>query len=142
MPLVGVAVIGATMASSWPDVDQRVKFLRHRTVTHYPALQLAFFALIALAGAAYAPEFAGLIAAAAAAMAFGCVMHSAADAMTVDKHGIQLLWPLSRRGYHLLPWSLRVWVGSKSRSERAFVAIWCAFVLIYAYARFGHLISS
>jgi membrane-bound metal-dependent hydrolase YbcI (DUF457 family) len=88
------------------------------------------------------PEFAGLIVVMAASLALGCVMHSAADAMTVDKHGIQLLWPISRRGYHLLPWSMRVWVGTKSRSEKAFVAIWCGFVLIYAYAHFGSLISS
>jgi membrane-bound metal-dependent hydrolase YbcI (DUF457 family) len=139
MPLVIVSVIGAVAASPLPDVDQKIG-IPHRRVTHWPSMQIAFFAACAFAGAYLAPGFTQLIAVLTASMAFGCVMHSCADAMTVDKHGIQLLWPVSRRGYHLLPWSCRVWVGNKSASEKAFVAIWMAFVLIYAYARFGHLI--
>jgi hypothetical protein len=64
--------------------------------------------------------------------------HSVADSMTVDKHGIALLWPISRRGYHLLPRRMRVWVGSKSRSEWTFAACWCVFVLSYVYVRYRH----
>lgn len=143
MPVVVTAVIGSTMASSLPDVDQKIKFLPHRRLTHYPALQAAFFAALAAAVAAYAPELRAMIVLGAASLTFGCVMHSVADAMTVDPAGIRLLWPISRRGYHLLPWSLRVRVSSNFwGSERAFALIWCGFVLIYAYARFRHHIVS
>lgn len=142
MGVVAAAVICAVAASPLPDVDQKIKFIRHRGPTHWPFLQVAFFAACAVAGAHYAPENSGLVVVTAASMALGCVMHSCADAMTVEKNGIQLLWPLSRRGYHLLPWSMRVWVGNKSRSERAFVVVWCVFVLIYVYASFRHLISA
>jgi membrane-bound metal-dependent hydrolase YbcI (DUF457 family) len=136
MTVVVGAVICATVASPMPDHAEKVFHLRHRRLTHRPSVQLAFFAVWGLAGVVLVPQFAGLIVVMAASLTVGCVMHSVADSMTVEKDGIQLLWPLSRRGYHLLPWSLRVWVGTKSRSEKVFVVIWCAFVLIYAYARF------
>jgi membrane-bound metal-dependent hydrolase YbcI (DUF457 family) len=70
-------------------------------------------------------------------VAIGCLMHSIADSMTVDPRGIALLWPLKRRGVHLLPRWARVWVGSESLSEWAFAAVWIAFVLSYVYVRFG-----
>lgn len=139
---VCVAIACAAGASSMPDDAEKLLHFKHRKITHRPALQLAFFASLVAAAATWTPEYVALIAVGAAAMAFGCVMHSVADAMTVHPDGIQLLWPLSRRGYHLLPWSMRVWVGSKSTSERVFVAMWTAFVIIYSYARFGHLIST
>lgn len=142
MPVVMAFAIGATAASKLPDIDQKIKWLRHRKETHRPLLQIAFFALLAALAISWAPEFRDLIILFAASMVFGCVMHSVADSMTVQKDGIELLWPLVRRGFHLAPWSLRVWVGRKSTSERVFCAIWLGFVLIYAYARFGHLISS
>lgn len=141
-PYVGIAVACAMATSSLPDIDQKVKFIPHRRLTHYPALQLAFFALVVFIVTIAAPGLAGLAAAIAIPMAFGCVVHSCADAMTVDRHGIALLWPISRRGFHLLPYSMRVSVGSKSRSEKVFVVVWMLVVLSYAYARFGLHISS
>jgi hypothetical protein len=140
--VVVIAVISAVVASPMPDQAEKVLHLRHRRLTHRPSVQMAFFGAWGLAGSVLAPQFVGLIAVMAASLAAGCVMHSVADSMTVEKDGIQLLWPLSRRGYHLLPWSLRVWVGTKSRSEKLFVVVWCAFVLIYAYAHFRSHISA
>lgn len=120
----------------WPRVP-------HRTVTHWPALQLAVItALTFILSLVSGVPIAFVALAITGPVALGCVMHSVADAMTVDPRGIQLLWPLSRRGYHLLPRSLRVWVGTKSRSEWAFVAVWCLVVLSYTYARFRHHITS
>jgi membrane-bound metal-dependent hydrolase YbcI (DUF457 family) len=154
------ASVLAFASSSLPDLDQKwplKRLVRHRTVTHYPALQLIFFAAVVAIVAVLAPDMAVMAAALAAPMLFACVMHSVADAMTIDKQGIQLLWPISRRGYHLLPWKMRIWVGSKLRSEplswrfwrgwklrseQVFVAIWVGFVLIYAYARFSSSISA
>jgi membrane-bound metal-dependent hydrolase YbcI (DUF457 family) len=132
IPVVMAAIGGSVAGSSLPDDAEKLLHVDHRKLTHRPS--------IAYAAIAYLPAYSVYIAILAAALAFGCVMHSLLDAMTVEKHGIQLLWPFSKRGFHLLPWSWRVWVGSKSPSERLFVAIWCAFVLIYSYARFRHLI--
>lgn len=134
--------VGAAMGSSLPDDVEKLLHIRpHRqNLTHYPFAQLVFFALIAVAGAVYAPAFASLIAFACVSLAFACVMHSVADSLTVEKGGIRLLWPISRRGYHLMPWSMRIWVGSKSRSEKVFVVVWLLAVLIYTYAHFGSLI--
>jgi membrane-bound metal-dependent hydrolase YbcI (DUF457 family) len=143
--IYGVAFVSiiAALSSTAPDsLEKKLKVVAHRRLTHYPAVQLAFIALITYAAAMVMrpePDPALVL---GAGLAVGCLMHSIADAMTVDKHGIALLWPVSRRGYHLMPWSLRVWVGRKSISERIFCAVWLGFVLIYAYARFGHLIFS
>lgn len=136
------AMLGAVAGSSMPDDAEKTLHLPHRKITHWPAVQIATWAGIAALATSQLPRFALIIWCTAAFVVFGCVMHSVADAMTVERNGIKLLWPLSRRGYHLLPWSMRVWVGSKSVSERVFVALWSAFVLIYAYAHFGHLIST
>lgn len=141
MLVVAASVVGAAATYDLPDIDQKIG-IPHRRLTHWPSVQIAFFAGCGLLAVRYAPEFSWLIAVMAASMAFGCVVHSLADAMTVDKDGIQLLWPFRRRGYHLLPWRLRVRVGTKSRSERWFLRVWMLLVLIYAYAHFGSLISS
>ena len=56
--------------------------------------------------------------------------------MTIEKRGIRLAWPISKRGYHLMPWGGRVRVGSDSRSERLFVIVWMALVLFYVYLQY------
>jgi membrane-bound metal-dependent hydrolase YbcI (DUF457 family) len=133
-------VVGAT--SSLPDQFEKVLHVKHRRLTHYPLLQIGLFASIAAAmiALAAAPEEPVLVLAGAAAL--GCVIHSVADSMTIDARGIALLWPISRRGYHLMPRPLRVEVGSKSRSEWVFAACWCAFVLCYVYVRYRHYIPA
>jgi membrane-bound metal-dependent hydrolase YbcI (DUF457 family) len=138
MPVVVAVSFIAAMSSPAPDRFEKLLKLKHRRLTHYPASQLTFIALLTYAAAMIMrPEpWPALVM--GAGLAIGCVMHSIADAMTVDKHGIALLWPVSQRGYHLLPWSLRVWVGRKSVSEKVFCIVWLGFVLIYAYARFGN----
>jgi membrane-bound metal-dependent hydrolase YbcI (DUF457 family) len=141
MPVVLAVSILAFFSSPAPDrLEKTFIKLKHRRVTHRPAVQLSSIALLTYAMAMIMRPYPEPALVVGAGLAVGCLMHSLADAMTVDKHGIQLLWPFSQRGYHLLPWSLRVWVGSKSISERVFCAVWLGFVLIYAYARFGHLI--
>jgi membrane-bound metal-dependent hydrolase YbcI (DUF457 family) len=105
-------------------------------------VQIAFFVLLVTAVVMAAPDWAGLASVIAASMAFGCLMHSVADGMTVHPDGIQYLWPFRRRGYHLLPWQLRVRVGSNSVSEWVFVVVWSAFVLIYTYALFSPSINA
>jgi membrane-bound metal-dependent hydrolase YbcI (DUF457 family) len=138
--VVAASVVGSASTYDLPDIDQKIG-LPHRKITHWPSVQIAFFAACGLLLAHYyPPKFDWPIAILAASMAFGCVMHSIADSMTIARGGIQLLWPFRLRGYHLAPRRWRVEVGSKSRSERRFIAIWCGFVLIYAYARFRHLI--
>lgn len=133
-------VAGAT--SSLPDqLEKRIR-ARHRRLTHYPLLQIAFFAVVAAAIIHFAAAPVVPLEVIAGAAAFGCVMHSVADSMTVEQHGIALLWPISHRGYHLMPRPLRVWVGSKSRSEWVFAACWCAFVLCYVYVRYRHSIPA
>jgi len=142
MPVVlGVVAVAAASSPAPDSIERRLK-LKHRRKAHRPALQLTFIGIWTYALAMVMQPYPLVALVIGAGLAIGCVMHSIADSMTVDREGIQLLWPLSRRGYHLLPWKLRVWVGTKSRSERLFVVVWMAFVLIYAYARFGSLISA
>jgi membrane-bound metal-dependent hydrolase YbcI (DUF457 family) len=139
--ICAVATVIAAASSSLPDDLERWLHLSHRRATHYPSLQLLVAATIA-AGAIAEAAPAVVVLSVVGAVALGCLVHSLADAMTVEQHGIALLWPISRRGYHLLPRPMRVWVGSKSRSEWAFAACWCAFVLCYVYVRYRHQIPS
>jgi membrane-bound metal-dependent hydrolase YbcI (DUF457 family) len=135
-----VASSVAASASSWPDDVEKLKLLRlkHRRQSHWPSVQAAVLGVPVVAAAIWLPVATLIVAGIAAGAWLGCVMHSVADSMTVDKHGIALLWPISRRGYHLLPRRMRVWVGSKSRSEWTFAACWCVFVLSYVYVRYRH----
>lgn len=103
---------------------------------------MAVIGLVAYVAIAYGGAPALFAASFAGAVALGCVMHSCADAMTVDPRGIALAWPFLRRGFHLMPYSWRVRVGSKSASERVFFVVWSAFVLSYVYVRFRHQIAS
>lgn len=140
--VVGSSVI-ATISSPAPDRIEKVFGLQHRRITHRPFVQLTVIAALTYAAAMLMrpdpPIFAVVV---GVGLAFGCVMHSVADAMTVESYGIELLWPISRRGYHLLPWSLRVWADGDAPSQKVFVAVWLAFVLIYVYERYGNLILS
>jgi membrane-bound metal-dependent hydrolase YbcI (DUF457 family) len=141
--LVGVcAAVIAAASSSLPDDAEKLLKLSHRRITHYPVVQLLVIGAIAglIIAASEIPDV--IVLAFLGAVAIGCVMHSCADAMTVDPRGIALLWPINRRGYHLLPRWARVWVGTKSRSEWAFVAVWSTIVLSYLYARYRHHISA
>jgi membrane-bound metal-dependent hydrolase YbcI (DUF457 family) len=137
-PAAGVAAL----SSSWPDDVEKLLRLKHRRASHYPSLQAVVLSVPVVAAAIWLPVAVLIVAALAVAAWFGCVMHSVADSMTVEQHGIALLWPISRRGYHLLPRSMRVWVGTKSRSEWVFAALWSLFVLSYLYARYRHLLQS
>lgn len=138
----GAAAGVAALAASWPDDVEKMLHLRHRRESHYPSLQIGFFFVVAAAIIHFAAAPVVPLEVGAGAAVLGCVMHSVADSMTVEQHGIALLWPISRRGYHLLPRPMRVWVGSRSCSEWVFVACWCAFVLCYAYVRYRHYIPS
>jgi len=146
MPLIfaGATSVLAASTATFPDRAEKVlripESLHRKNPTHYPSTQILFFALLAVAGSIYLPQFTPWIVFACAGAAYGCVMHSVADAMTVEKHGIRLAWPISRRGYHLLPRWARVWVGSKSPSERLFVLVWMALVLLYVYLRYRSFI--
>ena len=141
---VDVAVAGvAAASSSIPDDLEKLLHLRHRRLTHYPLLQLAVISVLTAAVLEFVPAApVGVVLAGAAAVALGCVVHSLADAMTVDPRGMALLWPFSRRGYHLLPHALRVRVDSKSASEWVFAALWTGIVLSYLYVRYRHNIST
>lgn len=138
----GAAAGVSALASSWPDDVEKLLHLKHRRASHWPSVQAIVLGVPVAAAAIWLPVATLAVAALAVAAWLGCVMHSVADSMTVEQHGIALLWPISRRGYHLLPRPLRVWVGSKSRSEWVFVACWCAFVLCYAYVRYRHYIPA
>jgi membrane-bound metal-dependent hydrolase YbcI (DUF457 family) len=141
--VVGVGVAGvAAASSSLPDSLEKLLRVKHRTVTHWPSLQLAIIGAITWTALHYGSAPPLLAIPVAIGVAIGCLAHSLADAMTIDPRGIALLWPIRRRGYHIVPRSWRVRVDSKSTSEKVFVALWCAFVLIYAYERFGYLITS
>lgn len=140
---ISLGVSGVAYASSsLPDSLEKLLRVKHRTVTHWPLLQLAAIGVPAWAALNFGSAPSLLIVSTAVGMAIGCLAHSLADAMTIDPRGIALLWPIRRRGYHIVPRSWRVRVDSKSTSERVFVALWCSFVLIYVYARFGYLITS
>jgi hypothetical protein len=126
-----------------PKLARKLPHLPHRTVTHWPALQLAVvgaFTLVISLALSISLELLAL--AITGPIALGCVMHSVADAMTVYPRGIQLLWPISRRGFHLTPRWARVRVDTESRSEWVFGIVWCLIVLIYTYARFRHSIPA
>lgn len=137
---LGAGVVAAAF-STLPDDAEKWLRLRHRKITHRPINQL-LAAGVPAGAAIYFGSAPMLTLILAGCVATGLLMHSVADGMTVAPGGIQYLWPISRRGYHLLPRSCRVWVGTNSWSEHVFAFIWCLFVLIYAYARFGHLIPS
>jgi hypothetical protein len=141
-PILVASAVGWTYAgSSLPDDAEKViPFVKHRGLTHIPSVQVAFFAALAYAASRYEPAFTALFVVTAASLAFGCIIHSVVDGMTIAPGGIQYLWPIRRRGYRLMRHRLRVRVGANSRSERRFLLIWWAFVLIYSYARFRHLI--
>jgi membrane-bound metal-dependent hydrolase YbcI (DUF457 family) len=140
---LGAAAV-ASLTASLPDVDQKVGWLPHRGPTHWPLVQLLVFALPVAAVAYWSPvrDLVVIAAALAAAGWLGCFVHSCADAMTVQPSGIQLLWPLSRRGYHLLPRSMRIRVGRDSRSEAVFFVVCSAIVLCFTYAHFRYLIAA
>lgn len=158
LAVVAFAVALAAASSSIPDnlekpprwvVKRAPKLaklfpqLPHRTVTHWPALQLGVIAALTFALSLVSGVSLGLVALAITGpVALGCVMHSVADAMTIDPRGIQLLWPISRRGYHLTPRWARVRVATGSRSEWVFGVVWCLLVLTYTYARFRHSIPA
>lgn len=137
--VAGVTAVAAA-ASSLPDDAEKWIRSPHRTVTHWPLLQLAVFALPVIAAAIWLAAFAVVIGWLCAAAAFACLMHSIADAMTIDPRGIQLLWPISRRGYHLVPRNIRVKVGRDSLSEKAFCVALVAIVLCFTYVRYRHQI--
>ena len=148
LEVLAVALVAPTAAaaSSIPDSAEKVLHLPHRKLTHYPSVQILMSALMAFAFIHYTsiPDLA--VAMLAGGVAFGCLMHSIADAMTIDRRGIALLWPFTRRGFHLMPYRMRVRVGSGSRSERVFAVAWSVLmvgiVLSYIYARFRHQISA
>ena len=157
MPAVAVAGVSALafIASTSPDDAERpIKIgperkqltlwpgLPHRKITHYPIVQIAVVASLALILISLSPLPADLVLYGAGALAVAWVMHSVADSMTVDKRGIALGWPISRRGYHLAPRGLRASVGSSSPSEIVFGIVWVAFVLCFLYARFRHSIPA
>lgn len=135
----GVAVV-AGASSSVPDDLEKLLHVDHRTVTHWPLLQVLVISALGFLASLVIPLVLAVVL--AGAVAIGCVMHSAADAMTIDRRGIALLWPISRRGYHLLPPFLRASVGSRSISELAFSVAWCAIVISYLYVRYGNHISA
>jgi membrane-bound metal-dependent hydrolase YbcI (DUF457 family) len=152
---VDVAVVAvAAASSSLPDqIETWVNFvgrklhikllqIPHRRLTHWPSMQIGVVAVIAAALLELTSAEALYVLPVAAGVGIGCLAHSLADAMTIHPQGIQLLWPISARGYHLLPHALRVKVGSKSRSEWLFSAIWAAFVLSYLYVRYRHQVLS
>lgn len=138
---VAVALI-AGASSSLPDDLEKLLRLSHRRLTHYPVVQMTVIALLfgGLATLLQPPAPTLIVVGLAGSVALGCVMHSVVDSMTVDPRGIALFWPIKRRGVHLMPRSLRVWVASDSRSETAFCVVWVSIVLCYLYVQFGYLI--
>jgi membrane-bound metal-dependent hydrolase YbcI (DUF457 family) len=139
LELDATIAILAGASSSIPDDLEKLFRLPHRRLTHRPFVQLAVIGMICAAAVAAAAPLTWALAV-ASGVAVGCLAHSLADAMTVHPDGIQLLWPLSRRGYHVLPRFMRVWVGTRSRSEMAFLLVWSVIVLCYMYARYHQLI--
>lgn len=137
LELVAGASALAVASSSLPDDLEKVFHLEHRKITHRPVLQL-----LACSALAYAAVLSTIplwiVLCTAIPVAAACLLHSFADAMTVYPSGIQLLWPISRRGYHLMPYRMRVRVGTRSPSEVVFALIWSVIVLSYLYARFRH----
>jgi membrane-bound metal-dependent hydrolase YbcI (DUF457 family) len=103
---------------------------------------VAVIGLLAYLAVTYAVAPVAVVYGLATAVEVGCLTHSLADAATVDPRGIRLLWPIRRRGYHLLPRSWRVRVGTRSTSELVFSIVWSAVVLSYLYARFRHQIPA
>lgn len=144
LPIVAVAAIAlvAGAASSLPDDLERWLRLSHRRLTHRPVLQLAVIGGLAYLALHLAAAPTLIVLGLAGAVAIGCLMHSIADSMTVHPDGIELFWPVYRRGVHLLPRWARVWVDSDSRSEMTFCVVWTSIVLCYAYVQFGYLIGS
>jgi membrane-bound metal-dependent hydrolase YbcI (DUF457 family) len=132
----------AAVTSSLPDSLEKIVKAKHRTITHWPALQVAVIGGLTYLATLISGANPSVVMAIGVGVAIGCLMHSCADAMTVDPRGIALLWPISRRGYHLTPRWARVLVGTKSRSEWAFALVWIVFVLSYTYARYRHFISA
>jgi hypothetical protein len=130
------------LSKRFPRLAKKIPLFKHRTITHYPAMQLAVLGGLVYLAVHYGIAPTVICVAFASAVAWGCFMHSCADAMTVDPRGIALLWPISRRGFHLLPYHLRVRVGSKSVSEIVFFVVWSVIVLSFLYARFRHQISA
>jgi membrane-bound metal-dependent hydrolase YbcI (DUF457 family) len=154
--LVGGVSLVAAAASTLPDsLEHPPKLIRkkmprlakrlslpHRQITHYPVIQLSVTLLLAGLLLSISPIPAVFVLYLAGALAIAFVMHSVADAMTIDPRGIALFWPIQRRGYHLLPRPLRARVDTSSPSEIVFSVVWSAFVLCFAYARFRHNIPS
>lgn len=138
---LAVALI-AGASSSIPDDLEKLLHLPHRRLTHYPVIQMAAIGILfgGLALLLKPPMSSLIVVGLAGSVALGCVMHSVVDSMTVDPRGIALFWPIKRRGVHLMPRSLRVWVASDSRSEMAFCVVWVSIVLCYLYVQFGYLI--
>jgi membrane-bound metal-dependent hydrolase YbcI (DUF457 family) len=135
-PLIAGAVAVAAKSSSLPDDAEKWLRVPHRRLTHWPLVQMAIFAIPVAASAIWIPIYASAIGALCASAFFGCFMHSIADSMTIHPSGIQLLWPISRRGYHLMPQSMRVRVDRDSLSEKVFRVMLIVIVLCFTYVRY------
>ncbi|GGL58300.1 metal-dependent hydrolase [Halocalculus aciditolerans] len=96
-------LIGMLALARVPDYDQSIPFVRHRGPTHTFAFAWLVGVLLALAGAAVAPNTTldrvalggfGLLVG-----VLGITAHLAGDILTPA--GIEPLWPFSRRNYSL-----------------------------------------
>ncbi len=118
--LVGVgrgdlAFVGGVVVlwlATLPDVDHRLPFVEHRTVTHtvpFALLVGAATGAVAYGGAAALPDLFGSAETAGAFGAFlgayGVLAHLLGDVVTPS--GVPLLWPLSSRSYTLSLWTAK-----------------------------------
>jgi len=149
--IAGTAAI-AYVISPLPDIDQKIGFIKHRTITHWAATCLAFAGLCFLLTYWYiAPNLAPLpfigawMASSLAQMigigvAIGCLAHIIADSMTIK--GIPFFGPFYRRPVHLLPRFLWVRVGNRdeeSTSENVAMLVLLSMGVLYFALAFNLL---
>jgi len=110
LAFVGGAVV--LWLATLPDVDHRLPFVEHRTVTHTIPFALLIGAAVggvAYVGAAALPDLFGSSETAGALGAFlgtyAIVAHLLGDVVTPS--GIPLLWPLTGRSYTLSLWTAK-----------------------------------
>jgi membrane-bound metal-dependent hydrolase YbcI (DUF457 family) len=82
-------IAGSLAASNFPDIDQKLKFIRHRGITHS-------FIPVIISAIAYFYFFNYVL----IGIIIGLLSHMFCDLM--NGKGIEILYPISKRNFHIL----------------------------------------
>ena len=141
---VGILTIASGIGAFIPDIDEpssyigsKLKFLSkiikstcgHRGVFHYPFIVGCFFALLTFCSLNYNYPYKEMVDLFFTGIILGYASHIFVDSLTIK--GISLLWPVTRKSFHLLR------LETNNKTHQIFVKLIFFIFLIYTvYWRF------